>query len=84
MKVNGRTYEDEDAISILLPAVDHLVVFFPCELRIHGKDWPRAVTEVGLPLLWLVRCRLRLFKGIIITGIYFDRGESTKRKITDS
>jgi len=66
MKINGRTHEDEDAIGILLPAVDHLVVFFPRKLRIHGKDWPRAVTEVGLPLLWLVGYRLRLFEGVIV------------------
>ena len=32
MDVDGRTHEDEDAISILLPAIDHLVVFFPCKL----------------------------------------------------
>ena len=35
-----RTHENEDAISVLCPAVSHLIIFFLCNLRIHGKDGP--------------------------------------------
>ena len=34
------THENEDPISILLPAIDHLVVFFLCNLGIYREEWP--------------------------------------------
>jgi hypothetical protein len=62
MNDDTRTHEDEDAISILLPAFDHLVVFFLCDLGVHGEERLRAVTKVGFSLEWLFRlgCRLRM------------------------
>jgi hypothetical protein len=54
MDANTRTHENEDSISILLPALDHLVVFVICGLGVNGEERPGAVTEVGLPLQWLV------------------------------
>jgi hypothetical protein len=53
-----RTHEKEDAISILLPSLDHLVVLVICNLGVHGKEWPGAVAEVGFSLRWLIRRRL--------------------------
>jgi hypothetical protein len=35
-----RTHKDEDSISILLPAFDHLVVFILCSLGVYGEEWP--------------------------------------------
>jgi hypothetical protein len=58
MNVDTGTHENEDAISILLPAFDHLVVFILCNVGVYGEEFPRAVTEVGFPLQGLVRCRL--------------------------
>jgi hypothetical protein len=42
-----RTHENEDAISILLPSLDHLVVFIICGLGVYREERPRAVTELG-------------------------------------
>jgi hypothetical protein len=50
MNGDTRTHEDEDSISILLPAFDHLVVFFLCSLGVHGEERLRAVTKVGFYL----------------------------------
>jgi hypothetical protein len=47
---NTRTHENEDAISVFLPAVDHPVVFFLCSLGIHGEEGTRAVTKDGFCL----------------------------------
>jgi hypothetical protein len=54
-----RTHKNEDAISVLLPAFDHLVVFILCSLGVYGEERPRAVTEVGFSLKWLTMRRLR-------------------------
>jgi hypothetical protein len=56
---NARTHKDEDAISIFLPALDHLVVLFLCGFGVYGEERPRAVTKVGFSLQklrWLIRC----------------------------
>ena len=55
-----RAHEDEDAISILLPAFNHLIVFLLRNLGVHGEERLRAVTKVGFSLWWLIRCRLRM------------------------
>jgi hypothetical protein len=47
---NTRTHENEDAISVFLPTLDHPVVFFLCSLGIHGEEGTRAVTKDGF---WL-------------------------------
>jgi hypothetical protein len=66
MNDDARTHEDDDPFSILLPAFDHLVVFFLCDLGVHGEERPRAVTKVEFSLRWLIRlgcklgCRLRI------------------------
>jgi hypothetical protein len=56
MNADTRTHENEDGISILLPAFDHLVVFILCNVGVYGEELPRAVTKVGFPLQWLIRC----------------------------
>ena len=50
--MNGNTmaHKNEDAISILLPAFDHLVVLFFCSFVVHREERPRAVTEAKFPL----------------------------------
>ena len=60
-----RTHENENPISILLPAIDHLVVFFLCSLGVYGEEWSRAVTEVGFSLRRQIWCRLRVV-GVIL------------------
>jgi hypothetical protein len=50
MNTGTRTHENEDTISILLPAFDHFVVLFLCGFGIYGKERPRAVTKVGFHL----------------------------------
>ena len=47
MDADRRTHENEDSVGILLPALDHLVVFLLCGLGIDGEERPRAVTEAG-------------------------------------
>ena len=60
MNADTRTHEDEDPISIFLPALDHLVVLFLCDFGIYGEERPRAVTRVRSLLQRLVWCRLRV------------------------
>jgi hypothetical protein len=60
MNGNTRTHKNENAISIFLPALDHLVVLFLCSFGVYGEEWTRAVTEVGFSLRWLIRCQLSL------------------------
>ena len=60
-----RTHENEDPVSILLPAINHLVVFFLCSLGVYGEERSRAVTEVGFSLGWRTWCRLRVV-GVIL------------------
>jgi hypothetical protein len=55
-----RTHENEDPVGILLPALDHLVVFVLGSLGVYGEKWPRAITKVGFSLEWLIRCWLRV------------------------
>jgi hypothetical protein len=59
MNADTRTHENEYPVSVLLPAVDHLVVLFLCDLGVHGEERPRAVTKVGFSLRWRIRCRRR-------------------------
>ena len=61
MNGDTRTHKDEDAISILLPGFDHLIVFLLRNLGVHGEERLRAVTKVGFSWRWLIRCRLRMF-----------------------
>jgi hypothetical protein len=56
--VTRETHENEDSISILLPALDHLVVLIVRGLGVYGEEWPGAVTEVGFSLRWLIWCWL--------------------------
>jgi hypothetical protein len=43
------THEDQDSIGgIFFPAVSHLVVFFPCNLRRQGEERLRAVIDSGV------------------------------------
>ena len=74
MNANTRTHENEDAISILLPAIDHLVVQFLCGFRIYGEDRPRAVAEVRFALQGLIRCWLRVV-GVAICCRYYEISE---------
>ena len=39
-RVDTRTHEDKDAISILLPAMGHFLVFFLCHLNVHMEEGP--------------------------------------------
>jgi hypothetical protein len=64
MDGDTRTHENEDAIGIFLPALDHLVVFIICGLGIYREERAGAVTEVGFSLRWLIRRRLRVKAGI--------------------
>jgi hypothetical protein len=50
-----RTYEDENAFGILLPAFCHLIVFFFRHLSIHVEERSRAVSiSRMLPVFWYV------------------------------
>jgi len=60
MNGNARTHKNEDAISIVFPALGILVVLFLCGFGVYGEERPRAVTEIGSSLRWLSRCWLRL------------------------
>ena len=59
MNADTWTHENEDGISILLPAFDHLVVFILCGIGVYGEEFSRAVTEVGFSLHGPIRCQLR-------------------------
>ncbi len=48
--VDIKTHENEDAISVLLPAFSPLVVFFPCILGIDGEERSRLTTRNWIPL----------------------------------
>ena len=56
MNVDTMTHENEDAISVILPAFDHLVVFSLCNAGVYREELPRAVNELGFLLLirWVV------------------------------
>ena len=75
MNVDTRTYENEDGISILLPAFDHLVVFILCNVGVYGEEFPRAITEFRFPLGGLVRCRLGLKVAVAIYYRHYEIGE---------
>jgi len=57
-----RTHENEDPVSIFLPALNPLVVLFLGGFGVHGEEWSRAVSEVGSSLRWqwMISCWLRL------------------------
>jgi hypothetical protein len=44
---NTRTHKNEDAISIFLPALGHLVVLFLRGFGVYREERFRAVTEVA-------------------------------------
>ena len=56
MNATTKTHENEDAIGIFLPTLDHLVVLFLCGFGVYGEEGPRAVTKVGFSLQRLIRC----------------------------
>ena len=62
MDPDTRTHEKEDPIGILLPALDHLVVFIICSLGVYGEERLRAITKIGFKssLQWLILPRLRV------------------------
>ena len=47
---NTRTHENEDAISVFLPALDYLLVLFLCSLGIYREEPTGAVTKDGFSL----------------------------------
>jgi hypothetical protein len=49
-----RTHEDEDSLSIPLPAFGPFIIVFLRNLRINSKEWPRAIAEGGFRLRWLI------------------------------
>ena len=60
--MDRRTHENEDSVGILLPALNHLVVFLLCSLGIDGEERPRAVTEAGFFLLiWRLPSRAAVY-----------------------
>jgi hypothetical protein len=65
ININMRTHKKKDPISIFLPALDHLVVLVLCNFGVYREKGPRAVTEVGFSLRWLIRCRL----GVVAVAI---------------
>ena len=52
MDSDTRAHENENAISIFLPSIDHLLVFYSCSLRVYGEERAGAVTKVVLFLQW--------------------------------
>ena len=40
MNLDTRTYKNENAISVLLPTLDHLVVLLICGLGVYGEERP--------------------------------------------
>jgi hypothetical protein len=48
--VNMSTHNDEDPISIFLPAFNHLPILLLCDFGVYGKKWSRAITEAGFSL----------------------------------
>jgi hypothetical protein len=77
MNADTTTHENEDSIGIFLPAIDHLVVLFLCNLRIYGEEQSRAITKVGAPLELLIRCQ-RMVVAVAICDRYYEiqRGHS--------
>ena len=45
LDANTRTHENENPVSILLPAFDHLLVFFLSSPGVYGEERSRAVAE---------------------------------------
>ena len=75
MSADTRTHKNEDGISILLPAFDHLLVFILCNVGVYGEELSRAVTKAGFPLQWLTRCRLGLKVAVAIYYRHYEIGE---------
>ena len=76
-----KTHKNEDPISILLPAFDHLVVFFLCSLGVYGEERSRAVTEVRFSLRWRIWCRLRVV-GVAICYRHYEISEMSNPRVT--
>ena len=47
---NRRTHKNEDAISIVFPALGVLIIFFLCSFGVYGEEGSGAVTEIGMHL----------------------------------
>jgi hypothetical protein len=58
MNANAKTHKNENTVRVLLPALDHLVIFFLSGFGVYGEERPRAVTKAGFSLRWLTRCEL--------------------------
>ena len=54
MKANTMTHKNEDAISIFLPALGHLVILFLCCFRVYGEEQSRAVGKARISKRWLL------------------------------
>ena len=81
MNTGTGTHENEDSISIFLPALDHLVVLFLCGSGVHGEEWSRAVTEVGFSMRWLRWCWPSP-GAIDFIYIYEPGGDRSKQQVT--
>ena len=65
MNADTRTHKKENAFSILLPTLDHLVVLILCGFGVYGEEGPRAVPEIRLPLQLLVWRRHMMVAAVI-------------------
>jgi hypothetical protein len=81
MNTGTGTHENEDSISIFLPALDHLVVLFLCGFGVYGEEWSRAVTEDGFSMRWLRWCWPSL-GAIDFIYIYEPGGDRSKQQVT--
>ena len=67
------THEDENPVSIFLPALGHFVVFIVCGFGVYGEERPGAVTKVGFSVEWLTRRQLRVVSmgplNVLMTGL---------------
>jgi hypothetical protein len=79
---DARTHEYEDSISAFSPALDHLIVFFLCNIRIHGEERPRAITELGVLIRFLGQLRLILIIVFIYTRVRKISEDKSKRRLT--
>jgi hypothetical protein len=70
LEADIKTYENENTVSILLPAKGHFVVLFLCHLNVLIEEGSRAIREVGLSLRGLI---LRLLRKV--RGATYNRGE---------
>ena len=65
MNADMGTHKDENAISILLPTLNQLVVLVLGGLGVYGEEPTRAVPEIRFSLPWLVVRRHRVVAALI-------------------